>query len=38
MIPRSAASGQLVKLAQGFGTDLKIVYCKRVKEIYPKND
>jgi hypothetical protein len=32
MILRSAASGQLVKVAQGSGTDLKIVYCIRVKE------
>jgi hypothetical protein len=33
MIPRSAASGQLDKVAQGSGTDLKIVYCRRVKEM-----
>ena len=30
----SAASGQLDKVAQGFGTDLKIMYCRRVKEIH----
>ena len=34
MILRSAASGQLDKVAQGFGTDLKIMYCRRVKEIH----
>ena len=33
MILRSAASGQLDKVAQGHGTDLKIVYCRRVKEM-----
>ena len=33
MILRSAASRQLVKVAQGHGTDLKIVYCRRVKEM-----
>ena len=33
MILRSAASGQLVKVAQGHGTGLKIVYCRRVKEM-----
>ena len=32
MILRSAASGQLVKVAQGSGTDPKIMYCRRVKE------
>ena len=32
MILRSAASGQLVKVAHGFVLDLKIVYCKGVKE------
>ena len=32
MILRSAASRQLDKVAQGSGTDLKIVYCRRVKE------
>ena len=26
---------QLVKVSQGFGTDLKIVYVKRVKAIHP---
>ena len=34
MILRSAASGQLDKPAQGHGTDLKIVYCRRVKGIH----
>ena len=34
MILRSAASGRLVKVSQGFGTDLKIVYCRRVKGIH----
>jgi len=34
MILGSAASGQLDKVAQGFGTDLKIMYCRRVKEIH----
>jgi len=34
MILRSAASGRLVKVAQGFGTDLKIMYCRRVKGIH----
>ena len=33
MILRSAAGGQLVKVSQGSGTDPKIVYCRRVKEI-----
>ena len=32
MILRSAASGQLDKVAQGHGTDPKIMYCRRVKE------
>ena len=32
MILRSAASGQLDKVAHGFVLDLKIVYCKGVKE------
>ena len=32
MTPRSAASGQLDKVAHGFVLDLKIVYCKGVKE------
>ena len=31
MILRSAASGQLDKVAQGHGTDLKIVYCRCMK-------
>ncbi len=31
MILRSAASGQLVKVAQGFVLDLKIVYCIEVE-------
>jgi len=34
MILRSAASRRLVKVAQGFGTDLKIMYCRRVKGIH----
>ena len=34
MILRSAASGRLVKVSQGFGTDLKIMYCRRVKGIH----
>ena len=34
MILRSAASRQLDKVAQGHGTDPKIVYCRRVKEIH----
>ena len=34
MILRSAASGQLDKVAQGNGTDLKIMYCRRVKGIH----
>ena len=34
MILRSAASRQLVKVAQGHGTDLKIMYCRRVKGIH----
>ena len=34
MILRSAASRQLDKVAQGSGTDLKIVYCRRVKGIH----
>jgi len=33
MILRSAASGQSDKVAQGSGTDLKTVYCRRVKEM-----
>ena len=33
MILRSAASGRLVKVSQGFVLDLKTVYCRRVKEI-----
>ena len=33
MILRSAASGQLDKVAYKIGTDLKTVYCRRVKEI-----
>ena len=32
MISRSAASGQLDKVSQAHGTDLKTVYCRRVKE------
>ena len=34
MILRAAASGRLVKVSQGFGTDLKIMYCRRVKGIH----
>ena len=34
MILGSAASGQLDKVSQGFGTDLKIMYCRRVKGIH----
>ena len=34
MILGSAASRQLDKVAQGHGTDPKIVYCRRVKEIH----
>ena len=35
MILRAADSGQLVKVAQGFGTDLKIVYCIEVEGTAP---
>jgi len=31
MILRAAESGQSDKVAQGFGTDLKIVYCIEVE-------
>jgi hypothetical protein len=35
MILRAAASGQLDKVAQGSGTDLKIVYCIEVEGTAP---
>jgi len=35
MILRAAASGQLVKPAQGFVLDLKIVYCIEVEGTAP---
>ena len=35
MILRAADSGQLVKVAQGFGTDLKTVYCIGVEGTAP---
>ena len=35
MILRAAESGQLVKVAQGSGTDLKTVYCIEVEGTAP---
>ena len=35
MILRAADGGQLVKVAQGFGTDLKTVYCIGVEGTAP---